>query len=124
MKTNEIRITIESPPEKVFEYTIEPKNTPLWIDSARIETVDTEQINLGTNYINNYGVLTVTDYDRNKFFELINQKTGYVCSYSYRKVNDNETELIYFEYMQDESKLADPMKQESFHKLKEILETN
>jgi len=124
MQTNEIRITIKAPPEEVFEYTIEPKNTHLWVKGAGKETVDTQQIGLGTKYINNYGVLTVTDYDRDKFFELTNNETEYLCSYSYRKISDQETELIYFEYMKNGSELSDPMKQKSFNKLKEILETN
>ena len=122
MKTNEIRISINAPRSEVFEFTIEPKNTPLWIDSVTEETINTKQIRLGTIYSNVYGDLEVTDYDSHVFFELTNKKTTYVCSYSYRKIDETTTEIIYFESMEDGSDLSDPMKKESFQKLKEILE--
>lgn len=122
MKTNEIRITIASPQETVFEFTLEPKNTPLWVGSAGIETVDTQQIRLGTIYSNNSSQSEVTDYSRDKFIELSNKKTGYTASYSYRKIDAYITELIFFENMKDGSNLVQPMEQKSFEKLKELLE--
>ena len=122
MKTNEIRITIKAPPDEVFEFTIEPKNTHLWIDTVDIQTVDTKQIGLGTKYTNRYGVLEVTDYDRNAFFELTDQKTGYRCSYSYRKIDSETTELVYFESMEDGSELIEPMNNRHFKKLQALLE--
>jgi hypothetical protein len=124
MKTNEIRITIDAEPKDVFEFTVEPKNTAKWIDTAGEEHINTEQIGLGTVYSNNYGDLKVTDYERNKFFELTNEATSYCCSYTYRKLEDDTTELTYFEYMQDGSELEDPMDRRHFEKLQEIISKN
>ncbi len=122
MKTNEIKVNIDIPVEAVFEFTLEPANTSRWIDAIEEETVNTKQIGLGTIYSNSYGNLEVTDYELNRFLELTNQKTGYQCSYSFRKIDNDTTEIIYFEQMLDGSKLTEPMKIESFKKLQEILE--
>ena len=122
MKTNEIRISIDVTLEKLFEFTVNPKNTNEWIGTAGEEAVNTEQIGLGTIYSNNYGELEVTDYEKDKFFELTNQKTSYQCSYTYRRLEDGPTELTYFEYMQNNSDLEEPMERRHFEKLKEILE--
>jgi hypothetical protein len=122
MKFNEIRITIKSSSESVFEFTLEPSNTHLWVEGVSKETIDTQQIGLGTIYSNKYGEMQVTDYDYEKFFELTNHETGYQRSYSYRKIFDDETELIYFENMQDGLNLVQPIQQKSFEKLKELLE--
>jgi len=122
MKTQEIRIVINVSQDKLFEFTIEPKNTSKWIDKAGIETVDTEQIGLGTKYVNNYGVLTVTDYDRGIFFELTNEGTQYQCSYSHRKIDEKITELTYFECMLDGSLLIEPVNINRFKKLKNLME--
>ena len=120
MKTNEIRIIIDASCRDVFEFTLEPKNTPQWIDDVEEETISTQQIALGTIYSNSFGNMEVTDYERDKFFELTNKKTGVICSHSYRPINDTQTELTYFEYVQDGSELPGEMKHSYFEKLKEL----
>ena len=122
MKTNEIRIEISVAQDELFEFTVEPLNTPKWIEGAGKGTVDTEQIGLGTIYTNSIGQWEVTDYERNVFFELTDKATGYSCSYSYRKIDENTTELVYFESMEDGSDLIAPMEEKHFQKLKELLE--
>lgn len=119
---NEIRINIAKPRDEVFEFTVEPNNTQKWCTAIEYENVDTKQIGLGTKYSNNLGELEVTDYEKSVYFELSEIGTEYQCSYSFRKIDDSNTELIYFEQMLDGSTLAEPMKTESFKKLQEILE--
>ena len=75
MATNEIRIVISASHQDVFEFTAEPKNTYKWIDNISEQTVDTEQIGLGTIYSSKSGNFEVTDYERNKFLELTHQET-------------------------------------------------
>jgi hypothetical protein len=124
MQTNEIRITIKAPPEEVFEYTIEPKNTKYWVtDSVEMKT-DTEQIDLGTKYSNEYATRDVIDYERDKFIELADVDGIYSCSYTFRKIDNDSMELIFFESNIDGSALEYPLSKKSFNKLKEILETN
>jgi hypothetical protein len=59
-----------------------------------------------------------------KYFELTSNETSYQCSYTYHKVDDETTELVYFEAMLDGSDLREPMNKKHFEKLKELLETN
>ena len=122
MKTQEIRILIHQNTRTVFEYSLEPKNKSLWINGMKEETTDTEQIGLGTIYSNDLGSFEVTDYQRDTYFELTNNDTSYQCSYTYHKIDEETTELVYFEYMQDGSDLAEPMDRKYFEKLKELLE--
>lgn len=122
MKTNEIRIIINAPSNEIFEFVLEPENTPKWIEGAGTKTVNTEQIGLGTIYSNDIGEWVVSDYDRNKFFELSDESIYYSCSYSFRKIDEENTELIYFESHSDGSALEHPMERKNFEKLKEILE--
>lgn len=122
MKLNEIRVIINSPQEKVFEYTIEPKNTKHWVEDSIEMKTDTEQINLGTKYSNEFITREVVDYDRDKFIELSDIDGIYTCSYSFRKLDDDSTELIFFESNDDGSELEYPLEKESFKKLRKILE--
>lgn len=122
MKTNEIRITIKAPPEIIFEYVLEPKNTKHWVEGSIEMKTDTEQINLGTKYSNEFITREVMDYDRNKFIELADVDGVYSCSYSFRKKDEDSTELIFFESHDDESELEYPIEVDCFQKLKEMLE--
>lgn len=122
MKVNELRITIKAPPEIVFEYTLEPKNTPLWVEEAIEMKTDTNQINLGTKYSNEFIIREVIDYDHNKFIELADVDGVYSCSYSFRKIDEGNTELVFFESNSDGSELEYPIEADCFKKLKEILE--
>jgi len=122
MTTNEIRVTINRSQQEVFEYTVEPKNTKHWVkDSIEMKT-DTDQINIGTKYSNEFITREVTDYERNKFIELTDIDGIYSCSYSFRKIDENSTELTFFESNSGASELEYPLEQRYFEKLKEILE--
>ena len=121
-KTNEIRIVINKPSVEVFEFTIEPNHKHEWCHNIEHEEVDKEQIGIGTVYTNNFGKLEITDYERNVYFELTDDVTQYQCSYSFRNMNDLSTEIIYFESMLDGSDLLEPMDEDYFVNLKEILE--
>lgn len=122
MTTQEIRIEIKVPTKEVFEFTTEPENTSKWRDTVQKETINTECIGLGTVYTNEYGTLTVTDYEKDAFFELTNHETGYQCSYTYHKTDDTTTELVYFESIEDDSQLREPIERRHFEVLKTLLE--
>jgi len=95
MKTNEIRIEIERPIKDVFEYTLEPQNKSIWCSIITEESVDTEQIGITSIYRNNLGSFKVSDYERNIFLELMSLDEKIQGSYSFRKRDDNTTELKY-----------------------------
>lgn len=120
--SNEIRVRINAPREKVFEYTLEPKNTPEWVEDAVEMQTSTEQIGIGTIYSNEYIGREVTDYEKNVFLELADMDGNYSCSYSFRKIDEENTELIFFESSNDGLELEFPIEKRFFEKLKEILE--
>lgn len=44
--------------------------------------------------------------------------------YEYTEINDLQTSLVYTEFMLDGSDLEEPMNQETFEKLKDLIEEN
>lgn len=122
MKTNEIRIEVKVPRAKAFEFTLEPLNKKLWLPSLKNETVSDDQIKLGASYINNQGTFEITDYEKDVFIELTNNKNSFQCSYSFHKIDEQNTEIVYFEAMFDGSDLKEPMDRRHFEKLKTLLE--
>lgn len=66
MKSNKIEIIIQSPVSEVFEYTVNPENTPLWIEEVSRETINTNILKIGTIYSNEYGEMEVTQLENNK----------------------------------------------------------
>ncbi len=122
MKTNEIRIVISKPQREVFEYTLEPKNMPHWIEFLDEQGVDTEQIGMGTRYMNHLGNFTVIDYERDKFMEIEDKSQYFKASFSFRKIDDEQTEIVYFESKYNGEDLSNPLKKEYFENLKELIE--
>lgn len=122
MKVNEIRTIINIPQDELFEYTIEPSNTKHWVEGSIEMKTDTDQIGLGTKYSNEHITREVIDYERDKFLELADMDRNYSCSYTFRKIDDDSTELIFFESHNDGSELTYPIEADCFEKLKEILE--
>ena len=122
MKVNEIRTIINIPQDELFEYTIEPKNTKHWVEGSIEMLTNTEQIDIGTQYSNEHVTREVVDYERDKFIELADINGIYSCSYTFRKINDDSTELIFFESNSDGSDLEYPIEAKCFEQLKEKLE--
>lgn len=126
MKENKLTIRIKKPIAEVFEFTINPQNTPTWIDSIAEEHTDTREIQVGTKYTNTDQEGTVNSYqvaqfEGNKIFELVSLTSGYHVRYTYTPISDTETELEYFEW--DEVDLVNPFKQEVLEKLKRTMES-
>ena len=122
MKTNEIRIIINKPQREVFEYTLEPNNFIYWVDVIEEHGIDTDQIGIGSVYSNNLGNFTVIDYERDKFLEYEDKSQYYKASFSFRKIDDEQTEIIFFESKYNSEDLKNPFRKEYFENLKELLE--
>ena len=126
MQKNKILVKIKKPIEEVFAFTINPKNTSLWIDSIEKEQTDMWPVKIGSIYKNkdkngNWQEYTLVALEENKLFELVSKDKNYHVSYSYREVNRG-TELEYFEWV-DSGELEEPFTQETLNKLKNILES-
>ena len=128
MKQNEISIIINSPVERVFDFTTNPENTPRWIEGIEKEEVNQEPIELGTIYrnVDKSGVWTeyeVVKFDRNKIFELKQKNNTYHVRYTYDFISEKSTKLTYFEWV-DDGELSNPFDLTVLEKLKVVLENN
>ena len=126
MKENKLSIRINKPVSEVFDGTIDPVSTPKWISSIVEEKVDFP-IKLGSTYQNtndgkSWNMYTVSQFEQNKVFELTDNNSLYRVKYSYTPISDTETELEYFEWMQ-EGELEYPLAIESLEKLKHVIES-
>jgi uncharacterized protein YndB with AHSA1/START domain len=125
MHENKITIIINKPIEEVFEFTTNPKNTPLWVPFIEEEIAETFPPKKGTEYKNRRGdswnISRVTEYETNKVFKLENDI--FSVKYSYRKLKKDITELIYLESVK-RGDLAKPFTKEILQKLKAIIESN
>jgi uncharacterized protein YndB with AHSA1/START domain len=123
---NKLTIKINKPAHDVFEFVTDPANTPKWINFINKEETNEWPVKLGTIYKNqdNSGVwrdLEMTEFEKDKMFVMTNRATGYQVRYSLEVIDDNSTELEYYEW-QDNGELDDPFTMEPLQKLKSILE--
>lgn len=126
MKQNKLTVQINKPVEEVFTYTINPKYSPLWVDSfleektgewpVRLGTVYSEKLKNGAN-----SSYTVTAFEENRVFELISEDKNYHVHYTFTHVNDNACTLEYFEWV-DRGEIEEPFSIEVLEKLKSLIE--
>jgi uncharacterized protein YndB with AHSA1/START domain len=127
MKENKIKIIINRPVGDVFEFTTNPQNTHLWIPSIKEEICDEYPPKVNILYKNRgnspeWTTYKVVEFERNKIFTLTDQNGNYSVRYTYRKINENVTEMEYFEWVK-EGELENPFTEEIFKNLKRIMES-
>ena len=128
MKQNKLTITINKPLKDVFEFTVNPKNTRLWIPFIEEEVSEEFPPKIGTIYKNRgkdsaWSVYKVTEYEEDKLFTLFNAEGDYFVRYTYKPLGDDSTELEYFEWVES-GELNSPFTQDILVNLKSVLENN
>ncbi len=126
MQENKLTVIINRTVEDLFEFTTNPKNTPLWIASITKEVSDGFPPKVGTQYKNCgknsvWDLYKVTEYEAPKIFSLTDLEENYHVRYAYTPLNGKQTELEYFEWMK-EGELKNPFPQTSLNKLKSIID--
>lgn len=126
MKDKKIVITINKTPKQIFDFYINPKNTPLWLDSIVQEVTNEWPIKIGTNYRNQnkkgeWMEYIVTKLQPNEVFELTSKDGNYHVRYTHKIINNYSSELEYYEWV-DKGNLEEPFTFEILQKLKDILE--
>lgn len=126
MKENKITIIINKPINEVFEFTTNPKNTHLWIFLIKKEIAEEYPPKIGTKYKNcddasNWNFYKVIEIEKNKIFTLSDLKDDYNVKYTYQAIDDNKTEMEYFEWMKN-GELKNPFTKDTLEKLKSIME--
>lgn len=126
MKENKISIKINRPIKEVFDFTINPQNTPKWIDGMVIEETNEWPVKIGTIYRNKgsdniWNEYKLIEFEPEKVFTLKQKNSDYSVKYTYKSLSDNLTELIYSEWV-DKGELDSPFTENTLIKLKNIIE--
>jgi hypothetical protein len=128
MKELTLKIIINRPASDVYAFYINPKNTPLWVDSFVEERTSEWPIKIGTHYINqskngSWGDYTVTALKENELFEFVSKDGNYHVRYSHKPIDEKSSELTYFEWV-DKGDLEEPFTIQILEKLKTLVENN
>ncbi len=126
MRENKVNIIINKPIEDVFEFTINPQNTHVWIPSIQKEVSDEFPPKIGTRYKNcgknaDWSFYKVMEYEWCKIFTLSDLNENYHVKYTYHKLKNDQTAMEYFEWMEN-GELENPFTQDILDHLKSVME--
>ncbi len=126
MQRNILTIQIACATQVVFDFTLNPENTPLWIENIAWEKRNTEHPQIGSLYTNANleGVTTVyelVEFVPYKTFTLKQVGGMYCVKYDFVEVGQGSTDLAYTEWV-TAGELEAPFTQEPLLQLKHILE--
>ena len=129
MKDNKLTIIINRPAQVIFDYTLNPENTPKWIDGIESEKTSEWPVKIGSTYKNTNGKGSWNSY---KVTELVDGETFTLIStpdlnlsvkYAFTKITDNSTKFDYREWV-EQAPLTHVFTQDALEKLKGILEAS
>ena len=129
MKVNKLTIIIDRDIQTVFEYTTNPSNTHLWINFVAKEIAESYPPIIWTLYKNYsidskiWDIYKVKEFISDNIFTLTDSDGNYHVQYTYRAIDDNSTELEYYEWMEDWI-LTNPFSYNHLETLKQILENS
>jgi hypothetical protein len=126
MKNKRLKIVIDRPVSIVFGFTLDPQNTPKWIEGIQKEVTSEWPAEKGTIYKNQstdgaWHEYKLAEIDKDKTFVLSEIKGDYHVRYTFRPKSDNSTEFEYYEWI-EKGELDDTVTQATMVKLKEAIE--
>lgn len=125
MNKFEMTITIDRPVHEVFEFTLNPENTPKWIDAIVKEEAAPLPAGLGTKYRNQnttgqWTELEITAFEADRMFVMSEVAGSYHVKYTFTPVGER-TQLTYIEWTDDGRPLK-PFDKKYLEKLKQVIE--
>jgi len=126
VKQLKLIIQIDKSAREVFEFCLNPQNTPKWIDGILEEKTNEWPVKLGSVYRNTgdgekWNEYTLTKFEEHKMFVMTAKDGNYNVKYTITPLGDNSCELEYFEWM-EKGELESPFTIEPLQKLKQIVE--
>jgi len=93
-------IAIQRSAQEVFNFTIDPANTPKWVDGVVVEHTNEIHTKLGTIYRNqghdgSWAEFEITDFESGVMFELTKKGDSTHVKYTFRPLGVQKCELEY-----------------------------
>jgi len=122
-----LTVVINRPAQEIFDFTLDPDNTPKWIDGIVKEVAEPVPVRVGTVYRNQtsegiWREYEITALDPGTMFVLSRNDGSYHVKYSLKPAAGG-TELEYLEWT-DAGELDEPFTQEALDKLKRVMEAD
>lgn len=126
MKQLKLTVQINKPVDEVFGFTLNPKNTPKWIDGIIKEEANPLPAQRGTIYRNTgdgetWATYEITELDPGVMFVMSRREANCHVRYIFAPIADG-TELEYTEWT-DDGELENPFTMEPLEKLKQVIES-
>lgn len=128
MKSNTIIIVINKSPKEIFDFTLNPDNTPKWIDSIIKEEIDIQPPKLESVYknVNKQGIWSeyhITEFTYSIMFTMTSKDGNYHVRYTFTPISSQTTSLEYYEWV-NKGDLPEPFTADILKKLKQVIEEN
>lgn len=119
-------IQINKPVSQIISFVLNPKNTPLWIDSIKKEETNEWPVKVNSIYKNQdqkgtWNEYVLTELDDNGF-TMVQKDGNYHVKYTLTPNGDNCTNFEYYEWV-EKDELLEPFTIASLEKLKRVIET-
>lgn len=126
MKENTLTVQVDCSARELFDFTLNPSNTPKWVDDIVVEETNETPPRLGTIYRNQnpqgeWREFQLTTFEDGERFVLSQQNSAYRVEYTFKPLGNDRCELVYHEWV-NEGELQNPVTQSFLDELKAVVE--